>query len=139
MAIAEFLVDKSASARASSPDVAERYEVLLAAGQLAMCSIFQLEMLYSARNGADFDRLNADMCASYELLATDQEDFDRALQVMGELAKSGRHRAVQIPDLLIAAVAERNGATVLHYDSDFDLIAEITGQRTEWVVPRGSL
>lgn len=139
MAIAEFFIDKSASARASIPDVAERYEVLLAAGQLAMCSIFELEMLYSARNGADFERLDADMRASYELLPTDQEDFDRAKQVMGELAKSGRHRAVQIPDLLIAAVAERNGITVLHYDADFDLIAEITGQRTEWVLPRGSL
>ena len=29
--------------------------------------------------------------------------------------------------------------TVLHYDADFDLIAEITGQPTEWVVPRGSI
>lgn len=139
MAIAEFLVDKSASARAASVDIAERYETLLAAGQLAMCSIFELEMLYSARNGADFKRLDADMRASYELLPTDQEDLDRAKQVMGELAKSGRHRAVQIPDLLIAAVAERNGVTVLHYDADFDLIAEITGQRTEWVVPRGTV
>jgi len=26
---------------------------------------------------------------------------------------------------------------VLHYDSDFDLIAEVTGQRTQWVVPAG--
>lgn len=139
MAIAKFFVDKSASARASSPEVAERYETLLAAGQLAMCSIFELEMLYSARNGADFERLHADMRASYELLTTDQEDFDRAIQVQGELAKTGRHRAVQMPDLLIAAVAERNGVTVLHYDADFELIAEITGQQTEWVVPRGTL
>jgi predicted nucleic acid-binding protein len=96
-------------------------------------------MLYGAGNGADFKRLDADMRASYELLPTDQEDLDRAKQVMGELAKSGRHRAVQIPDLLLAAVAERNGVTVLHYGADFDLIAEITGQRTEWVVPRGTL
>jgi predicted nucleic acid-binding protein len=139
MAIAGFLVDKSAAARASSPDVAERYETLLAAGQLAMCSMFELEMLYSARSGHDFHRLDDDMCESYELLHTDQEDFDRAKQVMGELAVSGRHRAVSIPDLLIAAVAERNEVTVLHYDADFDLIADVTGQRTEWVVPRGTL
>ena len=29
--------------------------------------------------------------------------------------------------------------TVLHYDQDFDLIAECTGQPTEWIVPRGEI
>jgi hypothetical protein len=28
---------------------------------------------------------------------------------------------------------------VLHYDHDFDLIAAVTGQPTEWVVPAGSI
>ncbi len=28
---------------------------------------------------------------------------------------------------------------VLHYDADFDVIAEITGQPTRWIAPRGSL
>jgi hypothetical protein len=28
---------------------------------------------------------------------------------------------------------------VIHYDHDFDLIAEATGQDTRWVVPRGSI
>jgi hypothetical protein len=28
--------------------------------------------------------------------------------------------------------------TVLHYDGDYDMIAKVTGQPTEWVVPRGS-
>jgi predicted nucleic acid-binding protein len=44
-----------------------------------------------------------------------------------------------IPDLLIAAVAEQNDLLVLHYDADYDRIADITGQRTEWVVARGSV
>ena len=33
-----------------------------------------------------------------------------------------------IPDLIIAATAELHGAEVLHVDSDYDLIAEVTGQ-----------
>ncbi len=37
------------------------------------------------------------------------------------------------------ASAELAGATVLHYDADYDRIAAITGQPTEWVAPRGSL
>jgi predicted nucleic acid-binding protein len=36
-----------------------------------------------------------------------------------------------VPDLLIAAIAERAGLSLLHQDMDFDLIAEITGQPTE--------
>lgn len=55
------------------------------------------------------------------------------------LAERSQHRAVTLPDLLIAACAERAGLTVLHYDADFDRIAEVTGQATEWIVPRGSV
>jgi predicted nucleic acid-binding protein len=43
----------------------------------------------------------------------------------------GRHRAPSIPDLLIAAVAERGQLTVLHVDKHFELIAEVTGQSVQ--------
>jgi len=29
--------------------------------------------------------------------------------------------------------------TLLHYDPDFELIASVTGQRHEWIVPRGTV
>lgn len=48
-------------------------------------------------------------------------------------------RTVPLPELLIAAVAETNAVAVLHYDADYDRIAEITSQPTYWVVPRGSV
>ena len=47
------------------------------------------------------------------------------------LAHRGQHRAASVPDLLIAAAAELARLTVLHADSDFELIAEITGQPEE--------
>lgn len=56
---------------------------------------------------------------------------DRASEVQMLLADHGRHRAPSIPDLLIAATAEKTGLTVLAVDKDFDLIAEITGQPVE--------
>jgi hypothetical protein len=31
------------------------------------------------------------------------------------------------------------GVTVLHYDGDFDMIASVTGQRCQWVVPAGTV
>jgi predicted nucleic acid-binding protein len=43
---------------------------------------------------------------------------------------------VPLPDLLVAACAERAGLTVLHYDADYDRIAKLTGQRVQWIVPR---
>jgi hypothetical protein len=48
-------------------------------------------------------------------------------------------RSAGLPDLLIAAVAERERVTILHYDSDYDLIMEVTGQPAQWVVPRGTV
>lgn len=56
-----------------------------------------------------------------------------------ELWHRGQQRAVGLPDLLVAAVAERHRVTVLHYDKDFDLIAAVTGQPTTWVVAPGSV
>jgi predicted nucleic acid-binding protein len=62
----------------------------------------------------------------------------RAIQVQGKLAYRGQHRSVSIPDLIVAATAERFSLAVLHYDADYDRIAEVTGQPAEWVVPRGT-
>jgi predicted nucleic acid-binding protein len=62
----------------------------------------------------------------------------RALEVQGDLARRGQHRAVRLPDLLVAAIAEQSNLVVLHYDRDFDRVAAVTGQVCEWVVPPGT-
>ena len=41
-------------------------------------------------------------------------------------------------NLLVAAAGEEQGLAVLHYDADFDLIAAVTGQPCQWVVPAGA-
>lgn len=64
-------------------------------------------------------------------MPTHDEDWHRALAVQTALWRSGRIRAVGFPGLLIASVAEREGVTILHYDGDFDLIAQVTGQPTQ--------
>ena len=42
---------------------------------------------------------------------------------------------------MIAAIADRHGVGILHYDSDYDVIRERTDLRFEsvWLAPRGSL
>jgi predicted nucleic acid-binding protein len=69
----------------------------------------------------------------------DQPVLDRAVEVQDELADRSQQRGAKIADLLIAAAAEAAGLVVLHYDHDFDLIAAVTGQPVEWIVPAGTV
>jgi predicted nucleic acid-binding protein len=135
---ARYLVDKSALARMDLSAVGERLAPIIAAGEAATCAVIDLEVLYSARNHQDHRRIRHLRELAYSHVALTEEVFQRAIGVQGELAKSGRHR-VPIPDLIIAAAAELNDLVVLHYDADFDQIAEVTGQPVEWVVPKGTV
>jgi predicted nucleic acid-binding protein len=56
---------------------------------------------------------------------------DRAVEVLTLLADRGQHRAPSLPGLIIAAIAELAGLTVLHLDKDFEIIVGITGQPAE--------
>ncbi len=65
-------------------------------------------------------------------------DLDQAKDSQRALATLGL-KGRKIPDLIIAAVALRMELTVLHYDRDFGLIEQVTGQSTRWVVERGTI
>ena len=138
-AVAGFLADTSALARLRQGPVSAVLAPLIEAGLVATCGVIEIELGWAARNAKEFDELRADRDAGYEWLPTHDEDWRRALAVQGALWRGGRVRAVGFPDLLVAAVAERERVTVLHYDSDYDLIAEVTGQAVQWVVPPGSV
>ena len=133
-----YIADKSALARMKYPPVAAVLSPLLVGGVVVTCGVIELEVLFSARTHVDVVTTRANRRA-LPSVDVSQDDFDRAINVLEGLARSGHHRAAGIPDLLIAAVAERNALTVLHYDKDFDLIAKVTGQATQWVVPAGSV
>lgn len=135
---ARYLVDKSALARMPLASVRQRLAPILESGQAATCSIIDLEVLYSARNAKDHGEIRQRRKLAYARVRLTESIFQRAIEIQSELALRGRHR-LPIPDLIIAAAAESAGLTVLHYDADFDTIAETTGQSMEWVVPRGSL
>ncbi len=135
---ARYLVDKSALSRMSRPSVQLRLAPIIEEGLAASCAIVELEVLYSARSHADLSRTRRRRGLAYEQVPVTEDALQRALQVQSELARTGHHR-VPIPDLIIAAVAEIKGLTVLHYDADYDRIATVTGQDTDWIVPRGSV
>ena len=132
-----YLADKSALEQSRhSEDARNLLALLLGEGALATCHVIALEVLYSARNLADYETLRADISALPWLPVT-VDAMDRALAVQHGLAQRGQHR-LPLPDLIVAATAELGNATVLHYDHDYDLIAGVTGQPTQWIVSRGA-
>jgi predicted nucleic acid-binding protein len=110
----------------------------LAADEVALSEPVLLEYLNGARNAAEYGRIETALRAA-RLVETTPADWQRALAVHRELAGSGpgHQRSVRLPDLIIAAAAEREGLPIVHYDADYDRIAAITGQASRWVVPRG--
>ncbi|MGH9115299.1 MAG: PIN domain nuclease [Acidimicrobiales bacterium] len=135
---ARYLADKSALARAHLRVVAARLEPLFVGGDVATCGIVDLELLYSARSAQDYRAILADR-RSLPRVEVGERGIERAIEIQTALARKGQHRGVTIPDLLIAAAAEAAGMQILHYDADFERIAEVTGQLVDWVVPAGSV
>jgi predicted nucleic acid-binding protein len=119
-------------------EVAAWFEAQLLADELAVCDMVRLEYLFGARNAGDYELL-ADALASLRQVPLEPPDWARALEVQSALARQtgGGQRAVKIPDLLIAAAAERAQLPLVHCDEDYDRISAITGQPTRWVTPRG--
>lgn len=134
-----FLADKSAlTRRETRPEVRDALEPLLLAGEVATCGIVDLELLYSATSRATY-RAAAEALRGMPRVAVEEDAVRRALEVQAMLAERSQHRAVPLPDLLITACAERAGLAILHYDADFERIADLTGQPARWIVPRGSV
>jgi predicted nucleic acid-binding protein len=134
VAVTSWLIDKSAYVRLQLGQAANRDEwsARIGRGLVRLSTITRLELGYSARSGEAGRRQFASPPLSLmpvEHLTPAIED--RALEVQMLLADRGQHRAPSIPDLLIAATAEKAGLTVLAVDKDFDLIAAITGQPVE--------
>jgi predicted nucleic acid-binding protein len=132
MAVKAWLVDKSALVRlGDSPDAA-LWASRISAGLVHMSSITRLEVGYSARSSKEL--LSSFQSPPLSRMPIEQltpSIEDRAWEVLKDLARTGKHRAPSIPDLLVAATAEKCELTILHVDKDFELISKVTGQPHE--------
>jgi predicted nucleic acid-binding protein len=127
-----WLIDKSALVKLASSPQRQEWLQRIERGLVRITTMTLLEMGYSARSAPDMAAILhrpplADMPVEHLTPAAEK----RALDVLEILAQRGQHRALSIPDLLIAAVAEHARLIVLHVDKDFELIADITGQPVE--------
>jgi predicted nucleic acid-binding protein len=138
LTLAIYLIDNSAFARIHIGAVRARLDPMILDRKIATTGVAMVEMLYSAR-GLDDCRLQRKLLNAMPRDGLSEAIVERALDVQQSMAERGTQRSASVADLLLAAVAEANDLTLLHYDADFDLIADVTGQPSEWVVPAGSI
>ena len=141
MTTTTLLLDNSAWVRLSTLQDARAAEIAAAleAGRIATCLPFLLEAGYSARNLREREAL-FELLSALPRFPIDHDVERRAEDAQHQLTRVGHHRLPPV-DLLVAALADRHGLGVLHYDHDYDLILERTDLSYEsvWVAPRGSI
>lgn len=134
-----YLIDTSAHARIDQLPVRNVIAGLIADRAAATCVTVDLEAGYSGRDVDDVRVIAERRRSLYTVLPISEVIAERAREVQVRMAVRGHHRAAGVIDLLTAAVAEHHGAVVLHYDSDFEHIAAVTGQPHTWILPRGTI
>lgn len=139
----ELLLDNSAFVRLASPALTKRWlhEIADALEQrrLGVCLPFLVEAGYSARSAADHDEL-LDELMTLPMVHIDTVVEQRTIEAQRQLARAGKHR-LPLVELIVAALADRHGVGVLHYDREFDILAAKTDLHFDsvWLARRGSL
>lgn len=133
------VVDTSAFVRGRTPAVRDAWLEALAGDRLRLSPIVRMEILYTARGGAEYDLLAEELDAIRPAPLT-SGSLRAAQSAMRGLAH--RHAGAQrvpIVDYLVAAAAEHLGAAVLHYERDYDRLAEVLSFESAWLAPPGTL
>lgn len=137
-----YLIDNSVWARLSTdPSVVDALKAVVDLANpddVLICPPIAMEVGFSARTGPDHTALMTQLEAFPE--CGEHPSVEDAMLVQNRLWNGGLLRAAGAMDTLIAAYAMKNGATLLHYDQDYEHIATVApGFRHQWIVPRGSI
>lgn len=119
--------------------VREQWAEALRGDRMRISPAARLEILIAARNGKSFDELAQDLSLlrAVPLTPPVQRAAEDAMRLLAHRS-AGAHR-VTIVDYLIAASAQESGAAVIHYDRDYDLLAEIMSFESVWLASPGSI
>lgn len=125
----------------TAPVVAEAVAGMIRAGWLVCASdVTRLEAGFSARSAEDHREIRNRLTFQFRRLKLTEDCGQAAMELQTALFERGMGRSVGVVDLLLAGTAVAYDATVLHYDSDFECLAELDDRlRHQWVVPRGSV
>ena len=125
------LVDTSAwieFLRDTGSAVCDRVDELMES-EVAVCDPIRMEVLAGARNERHLRSLRG-LLARTTHLSTGPADYDEAAALYRACRREGE-TVRKLIDCLIASVAIRAGAAVLHNDSDFDVLARHTALRID--------
>jgi predicted nucleic acid-binding protein len=107
--------------------------------RLRILPLVRFEILLSARDGRAFDML-ADRLSALQVAPLNPSVIRAAEHAMRALAqRSAGAQRLPIVDYLVAAAAQELGAAVIHYDSDYDTLAELLEFESVWLAPAGAL
>ena len=98
---------------------------------LATCGVVELELLVGTKSQREFETLG-DQLKGLRYLRMEEFDWISAARLAFSLRRSGV--TVPYPDLLVATLALRHGAVVVHADQHFDQIAAHSDLRVESLV-----
>lgn len=136
----DYLVDNSVWARLASgdPGITARLGLIerAPADLFVTCPPQVLKFCHSARTPSEHTRHREQISLGFPLERAPEESL--VLDIHSALWNSGLVRAAGSLDILIAAYAIVNDATVLAADSDFQHIAAVTDLRQEYVAPSPS-
>jgi predicted nucleic acid-binding protein len=140
--VSRYLIDNSVLQRLprSSEVQAAVAEILDAEDELCCCALTLDEFAFSARSTAEHEEGSRRLRTSFLYLPASPTTDQIVIDIRTALWNAGKGRAAGVIDVAIAALAVVSSAVILHYDSDFDHIAEVHPEvRAQWVVPRGSI
>lgn len=103
-------------------------ELIESGAEVAITEPVVMEVLAGAASSLLADTRAA--LLAFPLLRVGLDDFERGADVY-RTCRAGGSTPRGLMDCLIAAVALREDASILHVDADFDLIARHTGLRLE--------
>ena len=89
-----------------------------------ICDVIRMEILAGARDQQHVAQLEK-LLARATTIKTEPVDYDNAAAIYRACRKLGVTIRAQI-DCLIAAIAIRTNTKIIHHDSDFDAITQVT-------------
>lgn len=124
--MSRYLVDNSVLQRLPrSPAVQTAVGAILdAEDELCSCASTLDEFAYSARSAAEHAEGTYRLRTSFLHLSASPDTDQIVIDIRTALWQAGKGCAAGVIDVAMAAAAVHAGATVLHYDSDFDHIAD---------------
>jgi predicted nucleic acid-binding protein len=133
------LVDTSAWARSAHPDVRDRWLSVLLEDRIRISPPTRIEIFQSARSGEEFDRMaeHLDTLHAAPLTPSIAHAAEAGMRALAH--RSAGSQRLPVVDYLVAATAQEMGAAVLHYDRDYDTLAEVMEFESIWLAPAGAL